>query len=491
MAAQADALAEEGRLDEAERLLGEAERAAREQDAPRLGDEIRRRAAIVAARAGRVRDAEIALRELSQAARERGDETSALRAEIATAAALVLRGRAAEGARMAATAAAGAATRGLAALAAEARLQQALGELDELRAGEARDLLRAIIEDEAAGAHVRAQAVTALVRAEAWMGNPAVLPETPADSLGRALAHAETLLAQGDSPAALERLTRAAGEAARAGRPLELTRALADAARLHLACGDRANALQASTRAVTEAVPGGLDRAVARALLVRAALSRDEGDLPAAREHAAAALTVSRAAGLGPERYAAAAAAELCAREANDVQAIEPLMAQRSAAAATLGEIARGAADRVLADLGLTPARPFRLVSGAGASSYVAEVDASALKLERRSLVIDGSREQIFRSGASIADLRRRSLLKRLLFLFAGAPGKSFTKEEIVQRVWGVDYHPLRHDAALFTNIMRLRRLLGEGGDEILRVGEGGYRLVPPADFMFVDKLAS
>ena len=76
-------------------------------------------------------------------------------------------------------------------------------------------------------------------------------------------------------------------------------------------------------------------------------------------------------------------------------------------------------------------------------------------------------------------------------FLFASAPGKVFSKEAIVQAVWNVDYHPLRHDAALFTNIMRLRRLLGEGGDEILRVGEGGYRLVPPADFMFVDKLAS
>ncbi len=491
MAAQADALADEGRLDEAERLLGEAERAAREQDAPRLGDEIRRRAAMVAVRAGRVRDAEATLRELGTSARERGDETAALRAEIAMAAALVLRGRAAEGARTAATAAAAAATRGLAALAVEARLQQGLGELDELRAGEARDLLRTVIEDEAAPARVRAQAAIALVRAEAWLGQPAVLPEAAVDTLARSLAHAETLLAQGDANAALESLTRAAAEAARAGRPLELARALADAARLHLACGDRVSALQAASRAVTEAVPGGLDRAVARALLVRAALSRDEGDLPAAREHAAAALTVSRAAGLGPERYAAAAAAELCAREANDAAAVEPLIAQRSAAAATLGEIARVAADRVLADLGLTPARPFRLVSGAGSSSYVAEVDAIALKLERRSLVIDGSREQIFRSGTSIADLRRRSLLKRLLFLFAGAPGKSFTKEEIVQRVWGVDYHPLRHDAALFTNIMRLRRLLGEGGDEILRVGEGGYRLVPPADFMFVDKLAS
>ena len=83
-------------------------------------------------------------------------------------------------------------------------------------------------------------------------------------------------------------------------------------------------------------------------------------------------------------------------------------------------------------------------------------------------------------------NLRRRSLLKRLLFLFASAPGKVFSKEAIVQAVWNVDYHPLRHDAALFTNIMRIRRLLGEDGSEIIRVTEDGYRFVPPRDFLFV-----
>ena len=56
----------------------------------------------------------------------------------------------------------------------------------------------------------------------------------------------------------------------------------------------------------------------------------------------------------------------------------------------------------------------------------------------------------------------------------------------IVQAVWNVEYHPLRHDAALFTNIMRIRRLLGEDGSEIIRVTEDGYRFVPPRDFVFV-----
>jgi hypothetical protein len=431
------------------------------------------------------------LRDLAAGARERSDELTALRADVALAEALVRRGRAGEGIRLASTAADAAQRRGLLPLAAEARFVAALGCVDELRAAEARDLARQVALDEAAPAPLRSLAALVLVRAEAWLGQVVEVPETAGDALDRQLASADVLVARGDAQAALEQLAQAAGAAARAGRPLELSRAFADAARLHLACGDRDAALQAASRAVTEAVPGGLDRALARALLVRCALSRDEGDLSNAREHAAAALTIARAAGLGPERYAAAAAAELCAREANDQASSEPAQAQKAAAAATLGDIARAAADRLLADLGLTPARPFRLVSGTGPASYVAEVDGVALKLEKRSLVVDGAREAILRHGQSIADLRRRSLLKRLLFLFAGAPGKCFSKEEIVQRVWGVDYHPLRHDAALFTNIMRLRRLLGENGEEILRVGEGGYRLVPPADFMFVDKLSS
>jgi len=61
-------------------------------------------------------------------------------------------------------------------------------------------------------------------------------------------------------------------------------------------------------------------------------------------------------------------------------------------------------------------------------------------------------------------------LIEAAVVLFASAPGKVFSKEAIVQAVWNVEYHPLRHDAALFTNIMRIRRLLGEDGSEIIRV---------------------
>ena len=89
------------------------------------------------------------------------------------------------------------------------------------------------------------------------------------------------------------------------------------------------------------------------------------------------------------------------------------------------------------------------------------------------------------------ADLRRRSLLKRLLFLLASSPTRTFSKEDIVQTVWEVEYHPLRHDAALFTNIMRIRRLLGKDGADLIRVSEDGYRFMPPKDFVFVEDVQS
>jgi hypothetical protein len=34
--------------------------------------------------------------------------------------------------------------------------------------------------------------------------------------------------------------------------------------------------------------------------------------------------------------------------------------------------------------------------------------------------------------------------------------------------------------------MMRIRRLLGDDGSEIIRATEDGYRFVPPPDFLFV-----
>ena len=163
----------------------------------------------------------------------------------------------------------------------------------------------------------------------------------------------------------------------------------------------------------------------------------------------------SLTAGLPVERLVAHAALDA-------ISGHEAVADPSAPSAATMAGTAIEGAARLLTDLGLTAQRPFRVIDAEGVPSDVAEI----LRLPNRALAVDGVREVIWRHGQELADLRRRSLLKRLLFLFASAPGKVFSKEAIVQAVWNVEYHPLRHDAALFTNIMRIRRLLGEDGSE-------------------------
>jgi DNA-binding winged helix-turn-helix (wHTH) protein len=158
-----------------------------------------------------------------------------------------------------------------------------------------------------------------------------------------------------------------------------------------------------------------------------------------------------------------------------------------AAAAAMLPPAALEAGARLAADLGLSAECPYRVIAATGAATRLADASPERLRLGERGLVVDRVREIVLRNGEQIANLRRRSLLKRLMYLFAGAPGHTFSKEEIVQRVWKVEYHPLRHDAALFTNIMRMRRLLGEDGADIIRVSDDGYRFVPPQDFMYIE----
>ncbi len=412
-------------------------------------------------------------------ARAGGAELRALHAERELAEAYLLRGRTSRAAELAAGIVRRADEGGLAALAREARLILASADAGDFRIDEALAAAKML--------HPDPRATRIAARAAAWVGG-ATSPELGGD-IDDQIARAETAWARGDTAAALEDLVRAAPLVERAGRKATLARVLADAARLHHALGHRSAAQSAAARALSEGAEMGVDGAVARALLVNAALARDAGDLPIARAAADDALTVARVAGLPVERAVAAAAAEALARAAGDFALRETLANVTRAAAATLTPTAQTVVDRMLAELGLAAGCAFRIVTADGASSYAPNAAPALAAIDRRELAIDGVNDRVIRRGRVIADLRRRTLLKRLLFLFAGAPGRLYAKEDIVSRVWGVSYHPLRHDAALFTNVMRLRRLLGENGQDILRVGEGGYRFVPPQDFLFVEKL--
>jgi hypothetical protein len=486
-AKQAYCLAAEGRVSDAYSLLKNALIAAQDVDNVLVADEVRRIRSLVDARAGELSRAQSSLGRLVAEQRARGDEVGALRAEMNRASILVASGCLSEAAALATACINSARPRGLGRLVAEAELVLAEVELGEQRLEDATarlaniDSRDALIVCAAAGVHLRVQG---------WLGKDASATEGWPESrmlfpseVDALWVEARARLARRDAKSALELSDKVAVAAERAGRLGELTEALALQSRLHMAQGDTAAATSTASRAAREARVRGLVRAQVHSLLTLAALSRD-GEMSAASSYAQDAFNAAAQAGLPVERLVAAHALEIIAQ--GDVVGDIHVGDARNAAAATLSEHGVEAAARLLADLGFTAARPYRVVVANGRESFVADANPNTLRLTDRDLAVDAVREVVVRNGSQVADLRRRSLLKRLLFLFAGAPGRSFSKEDIVQTVWNVEYHPLRHDAALFTNIMRIRRLLGKDGAELIRVSDEGYRFDPPKDYLFV-----
>jgi hypothetical protein len=485
-ARRAVGLAREGRLVEAATALDAADAVARDLDAVAVADEVLAARALVARRRGDSATAAALLGDLVRARRERGDELGALRAELDFAELEILRGQPALAAELASAALASSVRRELAHLAARGSAVVAAIDLMELRLDAALPRLEELHGSPALDAAASAQVAVLLATARALGGQRQGAIELAQnagaesrDELDRRLAAAEVALAAGDVGLALEIARDTAVLAERAHRTIELASALVIVARLELARGDRGNARAAATRAAREAAAAGLVRVRVHALLALSALARDDDDASSAVSYARDASDLALHAGLPVERLVAHAALDA-------ISGHEAVADPSAPSAATMAPSAIEGAARLLTDLGLTAQRPFRVIDAEGVPSDVADANPEILRLPARALAVDGVREVIWRHGAEFADLRRRSLLKRLLFLFASAPGKVFSKEAIVQAVWNVEYHPLRHDAALFTNIMRIRRLLGEDGSEIIRVTEDGYRFVPPRDFLFV-----
>jgi len=491
-AVRARCLLSEGRAREAEAVVEQAERAAIDADAGWAADEAAAVRGLVQAARGDLVAASELLLELAAGRRARGDEIGALEADIEAAGVLERRGELLAAAELAEAAAATAQRLGLAGQRARAELLGASVDVAAWRATEARTRLGRM-DLGGIGAHglgvaveLAARALERRVGAMLGGGDDGEAPAEEGDDLRQLVWLAA---ARGDSRAALKLARACVAAAERTGNAADMADALAWRARLELASGDRPAAEVAAARAAREAAHAGATWARCQALLVLAALGREGGEVVAASSYARDAVEVATAAGLPVERLVAERALAAIAG-AGEGRSGSRAVTEVAGVGASLGEAARDAATRMLADLGLTAVRPFRVISADGQESRVADASPDRLRMTERDLVVDGVREVIVRSGRPVADLRRRSLLKRLLFLFASQPGAIFSKEEIVQKVWSVEYHPLRHDAALFTNIMRIRRLLGRDGAELIRVGEDGYRFTPGKDFLFVEPIA-
>jgi DNA-binding response OmpR family regulator len=90
------------------------------------------------------------------------------------------------------------------------------------------------------------------------------------------------------------------------------------------------------------------------------------------------------------------------------------------------------------------------------------------------SLVIDSVGHRATLAGVEI-ELSRREM--DLLQLLLHHPGRTFSREFLLERLWGEDFEGL--DRAVDTQIVRLRRKLGDLGPCIETVWGVGYRFRP------------
>ena len=92
-------------------------------------------------------------------------------------------------------------------------------------------------------------------------------------------------------------------------------------------------------------------------------------------------------------------------------------------------------------------------------------------KIEANGVIIDIDRRQVNYKGKSI-DLTATEF--DLLSILAKAPGRVFTRNLLMDMVWGQDYYGV--DRTVDTHMSRLRRKLGGGGKNLQTVHGIGYR---------------
>jgi len=93
--------------------------------------------------------------------------------------------------------------------------------------------------------------------------------------------------------------------------------------------------------------------------------------------------------------------------------------------------------------------------------------------LEAAGIVIDRTQREVSSGGKQIV---LTATEYRLLEALMRASGRTFTRQELVERVLGEDYEGL--DRTVDVHVMNLRRKLGDAGKAIATVFGAGYRFV-------------
>ena len=75
-------------------------------------------------------------------------------------------------------------------------------------------------------------------------------------------------------------------------------------------------------------------------------------------------------------------------------------------------------------------------------------------------IVFDIKRNLIIEKNRGRFNLKNKFVLLDLLKLFLSNPGVPYSKEQIIEKVWGQDYSPQVHDNKLYVTVKRLREIL-------------------------------
>jgi DNA-binding response OmpR family regulator len=124
---------------------------------------------------------------------------------------------------------------------------------------------------------------------------------------------------------------------------------------------------------------------------------------------------------------------------------------------------------RVSLDAQMNQADAMQTAPVAGLGGTV--VPPAAQPIVRGSLVVDVASHSASLDGQDL-DLTPKEF--DLLALLAAHPGRAFSRDFLLQSLWGYDYDGV--DRTVDTHIVRLRKKLGAVGDQIVTVWGVGYR---------------